>query len=284
MEKKSRTRPKLNERTLKTLFARSHNQCAYPGCGVMLVDETGSVLGDVCHIKGLNPKSARYDRNQTSEERMSLDNLILFCKNHHKIVDDKASVFTADALSKMKKNHESKGILEFTRADSERFRILCEKLIGQAVVSHTKAPKNVILNSPGAIQVDGAVGKIVINTQTKKMPSVYPKEGAVGHDLHMRNYILHLIERYNDFQKRDAQKEGTGKYTMIYRAIKRDFGAKWDLVPATRFDELVGFLQKRILNTKIGRIQNAREQKCFSTWDEWLVQQGGDKKASWLSE
>jgi hypothetical protein len=84
----------------------------------------------------------------------------------------------------------------------------------------------------------------------------------------MRNYTLHLIERYNDFQKWDASKPD-GKYTAIYRAIKKEFGAKWDFVPQEHFRALISYVQGRILNSKLGRIKRSRGEKCFSTWEEW---------------
>lgn len=51
-------------RDIKLLFARSGNQCAFPKCRApMAFDET--LTGEVCHIKGARPGSARYDPNQT---------------------------------------------------------------------------------------------------------------------------------------------------------------------------------------------------------------------------
>ena len=86
----------------------------------------------------------------------------------------------------------------------------------------------------------------------------------------MRNYALYLIKRYNDFQKADVDKLGAGKYGIIYRAIQREFGAKWDMVSQHRFNDLVAYLQSRILKTKLGRIRNSRGLRCFKTYQEFL--------------
>ena len=48
---------------IKLLFARSGNRCAFPKCHApMALDET--LTGEVCHIKGARPGSARYDPGQ----------------------------------------------------------------------------------------------------------------------------------------------------------------------------------------------------------------------------
>ena len=69
------------------LFTLSANQCAFPGCDAPLFEE-GSIVGDVCHINGQRPGSARYTEGLSDEELHGIANLVLLCKKHHKIVDD----------------------------------------------------------------------------------------------------------------------------------------------------------------------------------------------------
>jgi hypothetical protein len=78
-----------SQRTLKLLFALSGNQCAFPSCKEKIVDDF-NVLGEICHIEDANP-GCRYNPNQTDEERDSFKNLILLCRNHHVITNDKIS-------------------------------------------------------------------------------------------------------------------------------------------------------------------------------------------------
>ena len=68
-----------------------------------------------------------------------------------------------------------------------------------------------------------------------------------------------------------------GKYIVLGRAIKSQFGAKWDLVPEAKFFTLIAFIQKRILNSKLGRIKNSRREKCFSDWEDWHQEHFGSK-------
>jgi hypothetical protein len=180
-------------------------------------------------------------------------------------VDDRPDVFTVELLQDMKEMHERNGDIELSTEGSRKV---------DALIAHTRlsiqaaANAQVMVASPGGIQAH----QVVVKTVKRTLPGIQPTQGAVGHDLAMRNYTLHLIERYNDFQKWDNSKEGRGKYTIIYRAIKKEFDAKWDYVPEREFPRLVAFLQRRILNTKLGRIKNSRGEKCFSSWEEWLAE------------
>lgn len=104
--------------TLKRLFAHSGNRCAFPKCPVALTDDKGT-KGKVCHIKGENPTSARYDATQNDEERRRYDNLILTCGNHHDVIDQDEESYTVAQLIKLKADHEG-GMAAMSDADAER--------------------------------------------------------------------------------------------------------------------------------------------------------------------
>lgn len=100
---KSPSRP-----TVKRLFAVSGNLCAFPSCSTPLVDpHSGSIVGEICHIKGDKPGAARYDLEQTDEQRQGFDNLILLCNVHHKVVDDDEVAYRADRVTQIKRDHEA---------------------------------------------------------------------------------------------------------------------------------------------------------------------------------
>lgn len=91
---------------LKKLFARSGNRCAFPRCKAAIVHDD-TLLGEVAHIKGLRPGSARHDPAQTPEERNAYANLILLCANHHNIVDDDEVSYPVERLLAIKAAHEA---------------------------------------------------------------------------------------------------------------------------------------------------------------------------------
>ena len=92
--------------TRTKLFAKSRNRCAFPECTQPMTHEK-SIVGVVCHIKGDKPGSARHDSTQAPHARQGIDNLILLCSNHHKIIDDDVETYTVECLLKMKLAHES---------------------------------------------------------------------------------------------------------------------------------------------------------------------------------
>lgn len=99
------------DKTKKRLFAVSGNKCYFPNCNTPLVDlESGTVTGEICHIKGKKSKSIRYDANQSDEERHGFDNLVLMCPIHHKIIEDDPDSYTVSRLEEIKKNHKQSNI------------------------------------------------------------------------------------------------------------------------------------------------------------------------------
>jgi hypothetical protein len=96
-------------RIVKRLFATCGNQCAFPMCHIPMVDpREGTVIGEICHIKGRKPDAKRYDLTQSPEERHGFDNLMLLCGNHHTVIDSDEVAYTVERLHQMKRDHEAK--------------------------------------------------------------------------------------------------------------------------------------------------------------------------------
>ena len=83
----------------------SGNQCAFPGCTRILVNEKDALGSNICHIEAANIDGERYNPDMTDADRASFDNLILLCPHHHSETDD-VEKYTVDVLKKMKKDHE----------------------------------------------------------------------------------------------------------------------------------------------------------------------------------
>ena len=99
--------------TKLTLAHRSGDRCAFPGCPRRLtVDSPGGgepvSTGEAAHIRGENPRAARYDAAMTDEERDSYHNLIYLCRDHHTQVDRQEADFSVEFLLKMKADHEAR--------------------------------------------------------------------------------------------------------------------------------------------------------------------------------
>ena len=120
--------------TVKRLFAVSGNQCAVPNCRIPLVDPGGGkVTGRICHIKGQKPGSARYDPEQTDEQRRDFGNLVLMCPVHHDVIDDDPESYTVNRLQQIKHEHEASHANGEEPSDTVTAQFL-QSIAGDAVV------------------------------------------------------------------------------------------------------------------------------------------------------
>lgn len=118
--------------TIKRLFALNGNLCAFPGCGLRVADSAGTIVADVCHIKGEKPKSARYDPKQSIQERHSYENLIVLCATHHRLVDGDATSYPVERLRSMKVEREKRAATQspFIVSESAARRISDALFVG----------------------------------------------------------------------------------------------------------------------------------------------------------
>jgi len=79
----------------------------------MVDSATGTILAEVCHIRAASPNGPRFLEGQDPEERHGFGNLVLMCRNHHKIIDDRANLddYTPDRLLAIKASHEAASAL-----------------------------------------------------------------------------------------------------------------------------------------------------------------------------
>ena len=100
-----------SEKTIKRLFARSGNTCAFPGCDKMLVNQSNAKDANICHIEGAKPGSERYNPKMTNAQRADYANLIVFCIQHHDETND-TERYTVEVLKEMKREHESEQMMK----------------------------------------------------------------------------------------------------------------------------------------------------------------------------
>ena len=100
----------IRQKDRMNLCMKSGNRCAK--CRVELAtdqkndEDPISRIGDIAHIKGNKPASARYDGSMDDVQRNGYSNLILLCKNCHTRIDDQPHEYTAEKLLRMKREHE----------------------------------------------------------------------------------------------------------------------------------------------------------------------------------
>lgn len=93
--------------TLRELYLKSGNRCAFPGCKKSLFNIKGVFVGQICHIEAAEPGGERFNKKQTNEQRRAPANLVLMCYDHHVETDD-VEKFPVAAMVRIKTEHEKK--------------------------------------------------------------------------------------------------------------------------------------------------------------------------------
>lgn len=113
----------ITKNTIKALFARSGNQCAFPKCKALLIERDDLVIGEVCHIHSPSENGPRYDELKCDDYLRSRENLIVLCPRHHKRIDAFPDDFTAEQLRQMREGHEEHVTERFSMGDTAIERV-----------------------------------------------------------------------------------------------------------------------------------------------------------------
>lgn len=104
--------PEPSVPTLLMLCARAGGRCEFEGCNRVLFrdDITQHEFNDtnVAHIVAASPDGPRGDPKRSHELSDKLENLMLVCLEHHKLIDNKklVALYPEERLVKMKQCHE----------------------------------------------------------------------------------------------------------------------------------------------------------------------------------
>lgn len=96
----------IDAKTLRFLYGKSGNKCAFPGCNEPIFEEDGTLTGECCHIEAFSSGGARYNSNTTVTQKNSKENLIMLCSRHHKIIDSHPQEYPTEWLREIKDAHE----------------------------------------------------------------------------------------------------------------------------------------------------------------------------------
>ena len=97
----------VTERTLKVVWGQCAARCCI--CKKDLLHTANgtvaSLIGEVAHIVGETDSAARGRSILGLKERNEAGNLLLLCREHHKVVDDDPATYPVDRLSRIKDEH-----------------------------------------------------------------------------------------------------------------------------------------------------------------------------------
>lgn len=149
----ARLAPKAD--TLRALFARSGNQCAFPGCTQSVVNSKNKFIAQVCHIEAASEGGERFNTASNDEYRRSYDNLVIFCYPHHVETDD-TDEYTTECLRKIKLDHEQQFLKsDFKIDEAELQKLVSEMQLYWSSIDRLNQVEHYNLDSGLAMEVNG---------------------------------------------------------------------------------------------------------------------------------
>ncbi|MFS1467950.1 hypothetical protein BCU33_018015 [Vibrio lentus] len=149
----ARLAPKAD--TLRALFARSGNQCAFPGCTQSVVNSKNKFIAQVCHIEAASEGGERFNAASNDEYRRSYDNLVIFCYPHHIETDD-TDEYTIECLRKIKLDHEQQFLKsDFKIDEAELQKLVSEMQLYWSNIERLNQVEHSNLDSGLAMEVNG---------------------------------------------------------------------------------------------------------------------------------
>jgi hypothetical protein len=143
----------ITSRNQRLVTQPSGNRCAFPRCPKVLVapataNSKAVFLGELAHIRGERPGSARYDSRMTARERNAADNLILLCLDHHKVVDAQEEEYPVERLLAMKSAHEAWVHARLTEATTAITFVELEAVARGILATDALATQDLTLTAP----------------------------------------------------------------------------------------------------------------------------------------
>ncbi len=146
---------------LLLLWSRSGGFCCFPDCSELLVRQASNgdqsaILGEIAHIEASSDFGPRSNPNLSDRQRDEYSNLILLCRNHHRLVDARDSTYTADMLRGWKEDTETRfcellaqGMVKVTFAELETITQALVNRKGMSSVSMSVIPPLEKMNRNG---------------------------------------------------------------------------------------------------------------------------------------
>jgi hypothetical protein len=169
------SRLSLKPSVIKRLFALSGNECAFPNCPECIVNTSGTVIGEICHIEAAEQGGERFNDKSNDEYRRSFKNLVLFCSNHHKATND-TIIYTTPKLLEIKAKHENRNFNNPITVSDETVDKAIENYMQQG--NKNEGSGSQINNQAKTQNIHSQIGTINIHHYEPVMKNDYKIEDA----------------------------------------------------------------------------------------------------------
>ncbi|MFC2045597.1 HNH endonuclease [Chloroflexota bacterium] len=188
----------ITDKTRKMLWGRAGNRCAICRRDLVIsktASDEESIVGDECHIISSHANGPRHEPSYPKVGYDTYDNLILLCRNHHKMIDDQWESYSVDYLRRIKSNHElwvSQRLTDYPKSEQIKIRRIKKNI-----------PAYLVRYTTGRELLNLLLGVYAINTNYDE-PDSQEEVKLVGEFLQS---IKDLLDIGNDLEYTDQVKE-----------------------------------------------------------------------------
>ncbi len=180
---------------MKVLCLKSGGVCAFRGCGRSLIEpgttlDDAVIIGEMAHIVADSRQGPRGDDVMDEKERSKHTNLILLCREHHKIIDSQPRTFSVPVLRQMKLDHEDRIKYATANPAKETKEPLKVDTVHSTLLTVTHLPQVVFAAETDYLQTElEEVKKLVKYPENKNelTPFILREKFLAFHDLSDKN-------------------------------------------------------------------------------------------------
>ncbi len=238
--------------TRALLWARAAGRCQYTGCnrsliGDLLSGSPNANLAAIAHIVADSERGPRGDKILSPKLAVAVENLMMVCDVHHRIIDshDRVADHPASRLMEMKRLHEERveivtGVAEDHGCHAVRFAARIgdnESPVGKGMIQSSLSPDRYVV-AGGWIDLD------VVNLD---LPDHDPAFWAI----HLRNLRRGFTEKVHGRMERGEIKRLTSspfRRSWNHDPLNEPANLHlWGLHPRTRRDQPTSLIQGPVL-------------------------------------
>jgi hypothetical protein len=175
----------ISDTTTLRLWAQAGGRCEYHGCNRYLLEDDLTTytlnLAERAHIVGATdaPRSPRGDDPLSLADRNEADNLMLLCRDHHRVIDRLLREHGVDGLRRMKRGHEDR--IRLLTGLHENAATVVVRAIGGIRDAPVDIPRQAVL---AAVVADGRFPRFPLAMAGEDLEvdlRVLPAEGDSGY-------------------------------------------------------------------------------------------------------
>lgn len=182
---------------------------------------------------------------------------MLLCPKCYKQVDGRAALFSVDRLNDIKSRHEKKHKRATRRSDARiglRLRNQADK----------EDDGRSFIADPRGIVTEGHPHVIL---EPVEMPQL-----TIGDDQTACTYISYLIRRYNEFAAKELKHPAHHNHKAISQNLKSRYKSHWKDLPRVRFPHVCRYLEHRIDNTRLAKMNARKGRPSYRSYSAFLRQ------------